>query len=50
MHRRSDGDTGVGDLVRTWHRLVCHALAEVVVEGWRRRGMEVNRGIKRDFK
>ena len=31
----------VGDLVRTWHRLVCHALAEVVVLDFR--GTEVQR-------
>ena len=30
-----------GDLVRTWHRLVCHALAEVVVLDFR--GTEVQR-------
>ena len=30
-----------GDLVRTWHRLMCHALAEVVVLNFR--GMEVQR-------
>ena len=39
--RRSNGDKRVGDLVRTWHRLVCHALAEVVVLDFR--GMEVQR-------
>ena len=38
---RSNGDTGVGDLVRTWCRLVCHALAEVVVLDFR--GTEVQR-------
>ena len=38
---RSDRDMRVGDLVRTWHRLVCHALAEVVVLDFR--GMEVQR-------
>ena len=31
MDQRSDGDMRVGDLVRTWCRLVCHALAKVVV-------------------
>ena len=41
MDQRSDGDTRVGDLVRTWRRLVCHALAEVVVLDFR--GMEVQR-------
>ena len=30
-----------GDLVRTWHRLMCHALAEVVVLDFK--GMEVQR-------
>ena len=30
-----------GDLIRTWHRLVCHALVEVVVLDFR--GMEVQR-------
>ena len=39
--RRSDGNKRVGDLVRTWHRLVCHALAEVVVLDFR--GTEVQR-------
>ena len=41
MDQRSDRDTRVGDLVRTWHRLVCHTLAEVVVLDFR--GMEVQR-------
>ena len=41
MVRRSDRDTRVGDLVRTWCRLVCHALAEVVVLDFR--GTEVQR-------
>ena len=41
VDRRSDGDTRVGDLVRTWCRLVCHALAKVVVLDFR--GTEVQR-------
>ena len=41
VDRRSDGDMRVGDLVRTWHRLVCHALAEVIVLDFR--GMEAQR-------
>ena len=41
MVQRSDGDTRVGDLVRTWHRLVYHALAEVVVLDFK--GTEVQR-------
>ena len=41
MHQRSDRDTRVGDLVRTWCRLVCHTLAEVVVLDFR--GTEVQR-------
>ena len=39
VNRRPDGDTRVGDLVRTWHRLMCHTLAEVVVLDFR--GTEV---------
>ena len=35
MDRRSDGDTRVGDLIRTWCRLVCHTLAKVVVLDFR---------------
>ena len=41
-----------GDLVRTWHRLMCHALAEVVSlisEGRRCRGTEGSGGTKGDF-
>ena len=38
---RSDGDMRVGDLVRTWRRLVYHALAEVIVLDFR--GTEVQR-------
>ena len=30
-----------GDLIRTWHRLVCHTLIEVIVLDFR--GMEVQR-------
>ena len=47
MDWRSDGDMRVGDLVRTWHRLVCHTLAEVVVLDFR--GTEVQRygGVRR---
>ena len=41
VDQRSNGDTRVGDLVRTWRRLVCHALAEVVVLDFR--GTEVQR-------
>ena len=41
MDQRSVGDKRVGDLVRTWHRLVCHTLAEVVVLDFR--GTEVQR-------
>ena len=41
MDWRSNGDTRVGDLVRTWHRLVCHTLAKVVVLDFR--GTEVQR-------
>ena len=41
-----------GDLVRTWRRLMCHALAEVVSlisEGRRCRGTEGSGGTKEDF-
>ena len=38
---RSDRDTRMGDLVRTWRRLVCHALAEVVILDFR--GTEMQR-------
>ena len=41
VDQRSDGDTRVGDLVWTWRRLVCHALAKVVVLDFR--GTEVQR-------
>ena len=41
VDRRSNGDTRVGDLVRTWRRLVCYALAEVIVLDFR--GTEVQR-------
>ena len=41
MDRRSDGDMRVGDLIRTWCRLVCHTLAKVVVLDFR--GTEVQR-------
>ena len=41
VDRRSNGDKRVGDLVRTWHRLMCHALAEVAVLDFR--GTEVQR-------
>ena len=41
VDQRSHRDTREGDLVRTWHRLVCHALAEVVVLDFR--GTEVQR-------
>ena len=41
MVQRSNRDTRVGDLIRTWRRLVCHALAEVVVLDFR--GTEVQR-------
>ena len=39
VDQRSVGDKRVGDLVRTWRRLVCHTLAEVVVLDFR--GTEV---------
>ena len=41
MDRRSNGDMRVGDLVRTWRRLMCHALAKVIVLDFG--GMEVQR-------
>ena len=41
VDRRSDRDMRMGDLVRTWHRLVCHALVKVIVLDFR--GTEVQR-------
>ena len=43
MDRRSNGDMRVGNLVKTWHRLVCHARSEAKSNGDTRYGSRLGR-------